>query len=113
GDVRRVVLAGPAHRVYVTGAAVSSAKAFDSPLGAVPIDREAIERLLELPFVEVSDAAHAREHSLEVHLPFLQTVLGDFSLVPVVVGDAVPAQMAQLFETVWGGAETLGVVSSD
>jgi AmmeMemoRadiSam system protein B len=113
GEIRRVVLAGPAHRVYVTGAAVPSVDAFDSPLGAVRLDREAIERLRALPFVEVSDAAHAQEHSLEVHLPFLQSVLGEFSLVPVVVGDASPAQMADLFEEVWGGEETLVVVSSD
>ncbi len=113
GKIRRVVLAGPAHRGYVTGAAVPTASAFDSPLGAVPIDTEAVARLRALPFVAESDAAHALEHSLEVHLPFLQAVLGSFSLVPVVVGDASPAQMAQLFEAVWGGDETLVVVSSD
>lgn len=111
--VTRVVLAGPAHRVYVRGAAVPSVDAFASPLGSVPIDRDAVARLRELPFVEVSDAAHAREHSLEVHLPFLQSTLGPFSLVPIVVGGATPAQAAQMLETVWGGEETLIVVSSD
>jgi AmmeMemoRadiSam system protein B len=113
GKVNRVVLAGPAHRVHVAGAAVPSAPAFESPLGSVPLDREALERLSELPFVEVSDAAHAPEHSLEVHLPFLQYVLGAFQLVPIVVGDAAPDDMARLFEAVWGGEETLIVVSSD
>jgi AmmeMemoRadiSam system protein B len=113
GRVSRVVLAGPAHRVYVTGAAVPSVEAFATPLGMVPLDTQAIAALRELPFVEVSDAAHAREHSLEVHLPFLQSVLGRFSLVPVVVGDASPDEMARLFETLWGGRETLIVVSSD
>ncbi|MBC8022987.1 MAG: AmmeMemoRadiSam system protein B [Burkholderiales bacterium] len=113
GIVKRVVLAGPAHRVYVTGAAVPSVEAFASPLGTVPLDADAIAALRALPFVEVSDAAHAREHSLEVHLPFLQSVLGGFALVPVVVGDASPEEMALLFETVWGGRETLIVVSSD
>lgn len=113
GTVRRVVLAGPAHRVFVRGAAVPSAGAFASPLGNVPLDRAAIASLRELPFVEVSDRAHAMEHSLEVHLPFLQTVLGEFDLVPVVVGDASPAEMAQLLGRLWGGAETLIVVSSD
>jgi AmmeMemoRadiSam system protein B len=113
GKVSRVVLAGPAHRVYVTGAAVPSVEAFASPLGAVPLDADAIAALRALPFVEVNDAAHAREHSLEVHLPFLQAVLGDFRLVPIVVGDAAPDEMSQLFETVWGGRETLIVVSSD
>lgn len=113
GRVRRVVLAGPAHRVYVRGAAVPAARAFASPLGNVELDVEAIAALRELPFVEVSDPAHAHEHSLEVHVPFLQAVLGDFRLVPIVVGDATPAQAARLFDTVWGGDETLVVVSSD
>ena len=113
GRIARVVLAGPAHRVYVPGAAIPSASAFDSPLGAVELDTEALALLRALPFVEVNDAAHAREHSLEVHLPFLQSVLGGFSLVPVVVGDASPDEMAALFDAVWGGRETLIVVSSD
>lgn len=113
GRISRVVLAGPAHRVYVRGAAVPDADAFASPLGPVPVDRAGIAALRALPFVESSPRAHALEHSLEVHLPFLQSVLGDFSLVPVVVGDASPAQMAQLLEAVWGGEETCVVVSSD
>jgi AmmeMemoRadiSam system protein B len=113
GQVRRVVLAGPAHRVFVRGAAVPATDGFASPLGTVPVDREALAALRRLPFVAVSDAAHAREHSLEVHLPFLQSVLGAFSLVPVVVGDAAPAEMARLFDAVWGASETLVVVSSD
>jgi AmmeMemoRadiSam system protein B len=113
GVVRRVVLAGPAHRVYVRGAAVPATQAFASPLGTVPLDLEALAQLRALEFVEVSDRAHALEHSLEVHLPFLQSVLGSFALVPVVVGDASPQEMALLFDTLWGGAETLIVVSSD
>ena len=113
GTVTRVVLAGPAHRVYVTGAAVPTARAFDTPLGSIAVDRETVARLRAFPFVEARDDAHALEHSLEVHLPFLQAVLGEFSLVPIVVGDAAPHQMADLFEAAWGGDETLVVVSSD
>ena len=113
GRIRRVVLAGPAHRVYVRGAAVPDAEAFDSPLGRVMLDREAIERLHALRFVEVSGPAHALEHSLEVQLPFLQSVLGEFSLVPIVVGDASAEEMAQVFDLLWGAGETLIVVSSD
>ena len=113
GVVRRVVLAGPAHRVFVRGAAIPSAQGFASPLGTVALDTEALARLRALPFVEVSDRAHAFEHSLEVHLPFLQSVLGDFRLVPIVVGDASPDEVAQIYETLWGGDETLLVVSSD
>jgi hypothetical protein len=99
--------------VYVPGVAVPTAHAFASPLGPVALDLEAIEDLRALPFVEASDRAHALEHSLEVHLPFLQSVLGDFRLVPLVVGDAAPAQMAALLGRLWGGPETLVVVSSD
>jgi AmmeMemoRadiSam system protein B len=113
GRVRRVVLAGPAHRVYVDGIALTAARAFDSPLGAVRIDVAAVDQLRKLPFAEVSDRAHAMEHSLEVHVPFLQSVLGDFELVPIVVGDASPSEMAQVLDLLWGGDETLIVVSSD
>jgi len=113
GRVSRVVLAGPAHRVYVRGAAVPRTSAFDTPLGRIELDREVLERLCALPFVEASDPAHALEHSLEVHLPFLQSVLGAFRLVPIVVGDASAEEMASLFEAAWGGEETLVVVSSD
>ena len=113
GRVCRVVLAGPAHRVYVRGLAVPSTTAFTTPLGTVPLDVAAIESIRGMPGVEVSDAAHAREHSLEVQLPFLQAVLGEFKLVPLVVGDMTPAAMAAVFEKLWGGDETLVVVSSD
>ena len=111
--IERVVLLGPAHRVPVAGLAAPDASAFATPLGEVPLDGAALERLLELPQVDVLDAAHAFEHSLEVHLPFLQTVLGSFSLVPLVVGDARPEEVAQVLESLWNGPETLIVVSSD
>ena len=113
GIVRRVVLAGPAHRVYVRGAAIPSAQAFASPLGTIELDLEALRSLEDLPFVQVSDRAHALEHSLEVHLPFLQSVLGDFRLVPIVVGEASADEVAAIYERLWGGDETLLVVSSD
>jgi MEMO1 family protein len=113
GKISRVVLAGPAHRVHVRGAAVPEGGAFSTPLGDVMLDAQAIARLRRLPFVESSDRAHALEHSLEVHLPFLQAVLGEFRLVPVVVGGATPDEMAELLGEVWGGDETLVVVSSD
>jgi AmmeMemoRadiSam system protein B len=111
--ISRVVLIGPAHRVAFSGLAVSSADLFATPLGNIPIDKQSIEILLQLPFVHVLDQAHSLEHSLEVQLPFLQTVLTDFSLVPIVAGDATADQVAQVLESVWGGAETLIVVSSD
>ncbi len=113
GKVTRVVLAGPAHRVYVAGIAVPSARAFATPLGEVPVDLQALERLRGHPVVDTSDRAHALEHSLEVHLPFLLSVLGGFELVPLVVGEAGADAVARIFEAVWGGEETLIVVSSD
>ncbi|HXS52233.1 MAG TPA: AmmeMemoRadiSam system protein B [Usitatibacter sp.] len=113
GRVRRVVLAGPAHRVHVPGVALPAVREFETPLGAVALDEEAIAIARRFPFVEVNDRAHALEHSLEVHLPFLKAALGDFRLMPLVVGDAGPAQMAALLEALWGGEETLVVVSSD
>lgn len=111
--IRRVILLGPSHRVPFRGFALPSVDAFDTPLGPVKLDREAIDRLAERSDAEIRDDAHAHEHSLEVHLPFLQRVLGDFALVPVVVGDALPEQVADLLESVWGGEETLVVVSTD
>jgi AmmeMemoRadiSam system protein B len=113
GQIRRVVLLGPTHRVAVRGLALPSVGRFATPLGTVEIDGAAVEALKKLPQVVVSDPAHALEHSLEVHLPFLQTVLDDFKLVPLAVGDARPEDVAEVLETLWGGPETLIVVSSD
>ena len=111
--IKRVILLGPAHRVYINGLAYSSATHFLTPLGRVKIDREAIAAISGLHQVILSDQAHAQEHSLEVHLPFLQTVLEDFSLVPLVVGDASPQEVAEVLAILWGGDETLIVISSD
>lgn len=111
--IRRVVLLGPAHRVAVRGLALPTAGRFATPLGTVEIDTEAAQALRTLPQVVVSDEAHALEHSLEVHLPFLQTVLAEFRLVPLAVGHVDPATVAAVLEALWGGPETLIVVSSD
>ncbi|ROR32894.1 AmmeMemoRadiSam system protein B [Inmirania thermothiophila] len=113
GRIERVVLLGPSHRVPFDGLAAPSTDYFRTPLGDVPVDREAIESIRDLPQVCILDEAHALEHSLEVHLPFLQRVLGGFRLVPLVVGDAAPEEVAEVIERLWGGDETLIVVSSD
>jgi MEMO1 family protein len=113
GTIRRVVLLGPVHRVPVRGLALPAATAFATPLGSVPVDREAAELARELPQVVESAAAHAHEHSLEVQLPFLQSVLGEFAIVPFAVGEASPEEVAEVIELLWGGRETLIVVSSD
>ncbi len=111
--IRRVVLFGPAHRAPVRGLALPSVRAFATPLGEVLLDIEAARLALALPQVVRDDAAHAREHSLEVQLPFLQRSLEDFRIVPFAVGDATPGEVAEVIELLWGGPETLIVVSSD
>ncbi|MGB5413566.1 MAG: AmmeMemoRadiSam system protein B [Polyangiales bacterium] len=111
--VSRVVLIGPSHHVPFAGLAVPSSSAFDTPLGAVSIDDTARLQILHFPFVDVLDDAHHWEHSLEVQLPFLQEVLGAFAALPIVVGGASPTEVDQVLETLWGGEETLIVVSSD
>jgi hypothetical protein len=113
GIIERVVMMGPVHRVAVRGLALPGSDAFDTPLGRVPIDAPALRLLEGLPQVVTSAAAHAQEHSLEVQLPFLQRVLGRFSLVPFAVGDARPEEVAAVIERLWGGRETLFVLSTD
>ena len=111
--IRRVVLLGPAHRVAFRGLALPGVEAFATPLGPIALDRDAIAAIERLDRVIVLPAAHEREHSIEVHLPFLQTLLESFTLVPLVVGEAAEAESAVVLEMLWGGPETLIVVSSD
>lgn len=114
GRIRRVVLLGPAHRVAVHGLAAPACDAFETPLGLVPIDREARDRVRGLGPLQVSDLPHALEHAIEVQLPFLQTVLGaGWRLLPLVVGDARPDEVDAVLEALWGGDETLIIVSTD
>ena len=111
--VNRVILLGPAHWAPVRSLGSSSAEAFATPLGTVPLDEAAQDEILSLPQVEVRDDAHLREHCLEVHLPFLQMIFSSFSLVPLLIGDASPSEVAELLERLWGGPETVVVISSD
>jgi len=113
GVVKRVVLLGPSHYVAGRGLAVPRVDFFETPLGAIRLDREALQSLADLKQVVSSDPAHAQEHSLEVQLPFLQKMLGEFSLVPLSVGAATSAEVAQVLERLWGGPETLIVISTD
>jgi len=113
GKIRRVVLLGPSHYVGFRGLAVDTAEAWAMPNGAVRLDTEAIAAIRRLPMVGELDAAYTREHALEVHVPFLQHVLGDFLLVPIVAGDASPDAVAAVLDMLWGGPETLIVVSTD
>lgn len=111
--INKVILLGPAHRVGFQGIAVTNADSFATPLGNIPIDHKAIEQATKLENVKVYEHAYDGEHSLEVQLPFLQTVLDNFSLIPCVVGDAKPIEVAKLVEKLWGGEETVVVISSD
>ncbi len=111
--IRRVVLLGPSHRVFLLGLAAPAAHVFDTPLGPIQIDDELRGAITGLPGVVVDDRPHADEHSLEVHLPFLQTVLDEFTLLPLSVGDASLDQVTTVLDAVWGGFETLVVVSTD
>lgn len=111
--IHRVILLGPTHRVAVRGLALPEAQAFDTPLGTVEIDAGAVQAIADLPQVVSSDRVHAQEHSLEVQLPFLQSVLGEFKLLPLAVGDAAPREVSEVLERLWGGDETLIVISSD
>jgi MEMO1 family protein len=113
GTIERVVLIGPAHYVRLRGIAASTATVFETPLGRVPVDQEAVTALADLPYVSAADAPHGPEHALEVELPFLQLILPSFALVPLLVGDAAPTDVAEVLTRLWGGPETLIVVSSD
>ena len=112
-SIDRIILIGPAHRVAFRGIAAPTVDTFDTPLGGVPIDREAIAKIQDLPQVVLDDARHKDEHSLEVHIPFLQRILRKFTLVPLVAGSTNGAQVAQVLERLWGDDETRIVISTD
>jgi hypothetical protein len=113
GIITRVVMLGPAHRVPLAGLAAPTTSAFETPLGLVEIDPEGLQHALCFPQVHLDDSAHAPEHALEVHLPFLQVILEHFRIVPLLVGDSTFDEVAEVMQALWGGAETLIVVSSD
>ena len=113
GLVSRVIVAGPAHFCPVSGVAVPSAHAFDTPLGAVTVDDDARQRALGVQGVVVDDAAHAEEHSLEVQLPLLICALGDVPVLPLAVGRSGAGVLAEVLDRLWGGPETCFVISTD
>ena len=112
-SVQRVVVLGPSHRVAFHGLAVPDDSIFRTPLGDIALDTDTIQALLALPQVHLDNEAHRLEHSIEVHLPFLQEMLDSFVLVPIVVGDAAPAEVCDVISMLWDGPETLLIVSSD
>lgn len=117
-DIHRVILLGPSHRVPLRGVAYCSADYYNTPLGRCAIDKEAQDILIQnttnsITNLHLSDQAHKEEHSLEVHVPFLQVLLHDFKIIPLVVGDTEPQNLLPLFETFWHDSSTLFVISSD
>ncbi len=113
-QIRKVVLLGPSHRVALQGIALPEQAAFHTPLGDIPLDTEALQQLAaSFPITTFRNDAHALEHSLEVHLPFLQHTLDNFSLIPLVVGETTPQQVADVLNALWGGPETLIIISTD
>jgi hypothetical protein len=111
--ISRVVLIGPSHHAYFHGIALPEAEVFSTPLGDIRVDAELKAELLGGEDVLVSDVPHAAEHCLEVQLPFLQSILGDFSILPLVAGVASPEDVAAVLADVWGDDETLILASSD
>lgn len=111
--ISRIILLGPAHFVGFRGLALPGVDALATPLGQIPLDRNGVAAALSFPQVAELPQAHAREHSIEVHLPFLQAVLPRFSIVPLLVGDAAPWEVAEVLAVLWGGDETAIVVSTD
>jgi len=112
-NIKRIVLLGPAHRVPFYGMALSGDDAFATPLGEVRLDTVTMQQVLTFPDVQINDAAHAQEHSLEVQLPFLQMVLDDFLLLPLCIGSVQPDAVASVIDSLWGDDKTLFVISSD
>jgi AmmeMemoRadiSam system protein B len=111
--IKRIILFGPSHHFWFEGIALSHAEAFATPFGLIPVDQGAVNQIRELPQVQFEERAHTNEHSLEVELPFLQQTLGEFTVVPLVVGDAADEEMAEVIDQLWGGEETRIVISSD
>lgn len=111
--IQRVVIAGPSHRLAFEGIATPGVKYFATPLGLVEVDREAIKKLSALPQVIESEAAHRHEHSIETHLPFLQETVAEFHIVPLLIGDASPIEIAQVFTVFWNDPGTVFSISSD
>lgn len=111
--INRIILLGPAHREAVNGIAVPETDFFETPLGPIPIDQNARQRLRPFHYVHSADSPHRLEHSLEVQLPFLQLILGQFSLLPLLVGQASPEEVDQIIEEFWDEPETLFVISTD
>jgi AmmeMemoRadiSam system protein B len=111
--IQRVVLLGPSHRVAFEGMALTEADFFETPLGQIKVNKDDYPQLLAMENMFVFEQAHVAEHCIEVQLPFLQRILNNFTIIPIVVGIADPHSVSNIIESLWGGDETLFVISSD
>ena len=111
--IKRVIILGPCHRVAINGAALPSTEIFQTPMGEIPIDTKSMESIKHLDCVKTFNETHVNDHCIEVHLPFLQTVIKEFKIVPIIIGEVKPHEVAEILETLWGGPETLILISSD
>ena len=112
-DFRRVIILGPAHRVWLEGIAFPGTDAFETPLGRIPLAKQQIRELLRFPEVQLRDDAHQDEHCLEVQLPFLQEILNEFELIPAVVGEISPDSLSGLLENLLEDPQNLLLLSTD
>ncbi len=113
GEIKRVVLLGPNHRMPVRGIALSPAEAWETPFGPLPVDRTARDSLARQPGFAVTPMPFVNEHSLEVHLPFIHRVLGKVEILPMLVGETTTEQASRTLDALWGGPETAIIISSD
>ncbi|MDC0196192.1 AmmeMemoRadiSam system protein B [Gammaproteobacteria bacterium] len=111
--IKRVIILGPCHRVAINGLALPNTETFQTPLGNIHLDKDAMKSITDLEYVKIFNETHAEDHSIEVHLPFLQKILTEFKLLPLIVGDTEPEKVAKVLEILWGGPETLIIISSD
>ena len=112
-DFHRILLLGPAHRVWLEGIAFPGTDAFETPLGRIPLAKQQIRELLRFPEVQLRDDAHQDEHCLEVQLPFLQEILNEFELIPAVVGEISPDSLSGLLENLLEDPQNLLLLSTD
>lgn len=112
-DIERVILIGPSHRVSFPGVAATGAVAFETPLGPLPVDREAVDLVVKEGWARAFEPAHESEHSLEVQLPFCKQICPDARIVPLLAGDDDWRPVERILGLLWGGDETAVVISSD
>jgi len=109
----KITIIGPSHFVPFNGIALSTAEFFETPLGKIKVDHHAYELINRIPEVIYLDEAHAREHSIEVHLPFIQYLKKDVRIIPLAVGQTSYQKVAKVLEKFCEEKDNLIIISSD